>query len=149
MTSRDRGCLPFSPPVHAFIFIMHRVQHSHFSALYAGRFASNIANSRSRAFGLSICKSPLRDSNLQPRPQQFTVGPPGSRCYSFLYLTSCFASCDCDRPTRRGVILSDLNPHQNLQGFELWWSTPRPPSPPPPPPWKPRMALALMVRGWG
>ena len=38
-------------------FIGHtgRVQHSHLSAVYARRFASNFANSRSPAFGLSIC----------------------------------------------------------------------------------------------
>ena len=42
------------PPVLAFIFIAHRLQSSHFSFVYARRFASNFANSRSRTFGLSV-----------------------------------------------------------------------------------------------
>ena len=39
-TSRGHRCLPFSPPVHAFIFIAHRVQHFHSSVFHARRFSS-------------------------------------------------------------------------------------------------------------
>ena len=44
-TSHGHRCLPFAPPVRAFIFIAHR-----FSIHTARRFSSNAANSRSRAF---------------------------------------------------------------------------------------------------
>ena len=50
-TSRGHTCLPFPPPVHAFMFRAHGVQHSRFSASYARRFLMFLAtNSRSRAF---------------------------------------------------------------------------------------------------
>ena len=43
--------LPFLlPPVRSFIFAAQRVQHSHFFAFYACRFASVFANSRCRTF---------------------------------------------------------------------------------------------------
>ena len=43
-------CLPFPPPVHAFISIAHKVKHSHFSGCYARRFSSTFAIARYRAF---------------------------------------------------------------------------------------------------
>ena len=33
-TSRGHKCHPFSPPVRAFTFIAHRVQHSHCSSIF-------------------------------------------------------------------------------------------------------------------
>ena len=52
------GVFLLPPPVLAFIFIGQRVQHSHFFQIFsARRLASNFADPRSRAFGLSICKS--------------------------------------------------------------------------------------------
>ena len=33
-TSRGHRCRPFSPPVRAFNFIVHRVQHSHCSSIF-------------------------------------------------------------------------------------------------------------------
>ena len=70
-TSRGPRCLPF-PSASAFIFIAHRVQHSHLPAVYAHRYASNFR--QTRAFEPSACqcvrKIPLRDSKLRHRPQQ-------------------------------------------------------------------------------
>ena len=61
-------CLPFSPWVLAFIFIAHGVFSISTFYLLCSSIYIEFANSRSRAFGLSICKS-LLDSNLRPRPQ--------------------------------------------------------------------------------
>ena len=37
-TSRGHWCRPFSPPVRAFIFIAHRVQHAHCSSILIERY---------------------------------------------------------------------------------------------------------------
>lgn len=47
MERRGHRCLPFSPPVRAFLFIAHTVG---FSIPAARRCTSNVGNSRSRAF---------------------------------------------------------------------------------------------------
>ena len=47
------GVFPFSRPVRTFIFVAHRVQHSHFSAFHARRFSLDFASSCSRAFRYS------------------------------------------------------------------------------------------------
>ena len=48
-TSRGHRCRPLSPPVRAFIFIAHRVQHSRCSSIFI-----ECCYCRSRAFRLSI-----------------------------------------------------------------------------------------------
>ena len=48
-TSRGYRCRPFPPPVFAFNFLAHRVQHQ-----LIVDFSSSVANSRSRAFRKSI-----------------------------------------------------------------------------------------------
>ena len=56
------GVVPSPPPVLAFnfCFIAHRVQQSHCWSI----FSSNDANSRSRAFRLSICAQEKVPTNL-------------------------------------------------------------------------------------
>ena len=51
------GVFPFPcGSVPSFLTRIRFSIHPHFLAIYAGRFASNFANSRSRSFGLSIFK---------------------------------------------------------------------------------------------
>ena len=58
-TSRGLRCLRFSPPALAFMFIVHWVQHSHFSAFYARRFASNF-NDNAQSKAVSLVGKPER-----------------------------------------------------------------------------------------
>ena len=59
-TSRGHRCLPFSPPVLAFIF--YRTWGSAIPLLVD--FSSSVANSRSRAFRKSICAQEKVPTNL-------------------------------------------------------------------------------------
>ena len=67
---------------------------SNFSDFYARRFASNFADSRSRAFGLSIRKkeSLVRNENLRMASisivKRLTIGPPGTPLTYTWYTTS-------------------------------------------------------------
>ena len=47
--SRGHMCVPFPPPIRAFIFNARRVQHSRLFRVYARGSLSNFANSRSLA----------------------------------------------------------------------------------------------------
>ena len=52
-TNRGHRCLPFSPPVLAYIFIAHRVQHSHFSVFM---LVDLHRISQTHALALSTCR---------------------------------------------------------------------------------------------
>ena len=59
-----------SPPVLAFIFIAHRVQHYHFFAFHARLFSPNYANPCSRPFRSSIS---TQEKSLRARGCMHTV----------------------------------------------------------------------------